>query len=153
MIKEVIDFLREDFTKKGIPTEVQEVMLFEMYNQYCGIEMYDKITAIKKKYPQYYPWEAKYDKIPQEVHEAYRKEMYGDILSIDTIQCGEGIESLLDESTSVYKPLETQEDFKKMMQEFADNENRQEQERIKELNRKKSIWYKHYKKYNLKFRE
>lgn len=57
------------------PNEVLWVLLSP---KMVGSDTYEEIERIIAKYPEYFPWETKYNSIPKEVHEAYIKEKYPD---------------------------------------------------------------------------
>jgi len=61
--------------KQEIPDEVWWAAPFVLHGVPCGTTIAEKCIEIIKKYPQHFPWEAKYYSLPEEVHTAYKKEM------------------------------------------------------------------------------
>lgn len=126
--------------------------------QMIGMSTLEKIKEIRKKYPDWFPWETKYDSIPKEVHEAYEKEAHPDknifdaSLEINT----KGIDSppWRDEQIE-HTPLTIKdiEDVVKALDDaYKEDWKRREKDRM-ELKRIRKIWNKHYGKYGLKYRE
>lgn len=122
--------------------------------QMVGTDQHNKIREIQKKYPEWFPWETEYDKIPQEVHEAYKREAYPYLY--EAIDVGAFAEDKKDTpptewETQTYEPF-TYESFTKFVEEMYNNMNEKEH-KIKEGKAKaKKLWDKHYKKYGLEYR-
>lgn len=110
-----------------------------------------KLQATIRKYPEYFPWEAKYREIPQEIHEAYYKEKHGEWEIKWKAEGGKGIMELIREAPT----HEKEESSKTLSEMFQDIVNAQEESRKKrEENRLKNkvLWDKHYSKYKLEYR-
>ena len=128
---------------QNIPDEVLWVLTLP---RYVGSDTYKKAEEIIAKYPEYFPWETKYNSIPKEVHQAYIKEKYPD--KDEPIVCTGGISQMIKDDSFVYKQLTSDE----ILQYFKDWDKLLESDL--EIKREdKKLWDKHYKKYNLEFRE
>jgi hypothetical protein len=143
---------------KNLPPEVIEAMIATSgYGTfYCGLEQYNRINNTIKKYPTYFPWENKYNSIPQQVHDEYQaligklnEEIYPKEEKHINILPGEGIFSY-----SIRKqPIETDfsaEKFKEVLQEIFFNI---PEKRKKFEKGKAKIWKKVYGKYKLEYNE
>ena len=136
---------------QDIPNEVLWVYYIEKYVHYVGSDTYDKATEIIAKYPEYFPWETKYNSIPKEVHEAYIKEKYPD--RDKPIPVGEGLIAEMKKSKVKYYNDYLGKSFDELWQDLL---NIEQQIRVKEAERykkAKKLWDKHYKKYNLEYRD
>ena len=132
---------------QNIPDEVLWVLTLP---RYVGSDTYKKAEEIIAKYPEYFPWETKYNSIPKEVHQAYIKEKYPD--KDEPIVCTGGISQMIKDEPFVYKeytPEGIGEWFKQLEVITRDAKNAAIVQRKKD----KKLWDKHYKKYNLEFRE
>jgi hypothetical protein len=150
--------------EQEIPSEVIYVSSLIQSGQPVGTKTYDFIQNTIKKYPQYFPWETKYASIPQEVHDAYRKEVGGsDAETLEdmikefesksgVIPSGSGmISQIMNADFSEAKT--TNLDFTKAdLEAFINSILESDKEYAKEKEREKEIWDKHYKKYGLKYR-
>lgn len=146
---------------KEIPDEAWWANSLLRSGRPVGTETYDKVIAIFKKYPKYFPCEAKYYSLPDEVHEAYYKEINGGknpwIMPIfDNIEVGKGIEDQINNSHVVSEGLNevigdevTLQHFKDFFNTLQENENRREKEKKERI----AIFNKHYKKYGLHWQE
>lgn len=149
---DVVEYVRGDLLSRGIPEEVVWVMLVEMYCSVVGFEVMDRINEIKGRWPKYYPWEARYNSIPKEVHEAYLGEVFkrDDWFGVS----GEigGLEDMVNRGGSEYKEL-TEDDFVSFIKDLDEREREQEEEERRRRDREdKALWDKYYKKYGLKWR-
>lgn len=130
-----------------IPNEVLWVWGIRNLGQPIGIDLYNKVQEIIDRFPDHFKWEHTYKSIPQEVHEAYRKERYPDLYEFkEEINCGKGILELMRESN-----LTKEKDPNPIETYFKNLEKQKEDVRKEEL-RIKSIWKKHYSKYKLSYR-
>lgn len=135
---------------KDIPNEVLWVLTLP---RCVGSDTYRRVEEIIAKYPEYFPWETKYNSIPKEVHQAYIKEKYPD--RDEPIVCtndGEGLYSKIKSEPFIYReytPKEIGECFKQLDIITANARNAAIVQRKKD----KKLWDKHYKKYNLEYRE
>jgi hypothetical protein len=147
------------FDLSDVPADVIWVWSVEAMCTHVGSAMYQKMNNIVKANPMYFPWEHKYDSIPDEVHKAFNDEAYSD--TFQWIEAGKDIEpgvglmqQLVNESNKVvpYVPIQGEVEYEKVWTEFIQREidrRKQREEREAELER---IWNKHYRKYKLKYR-
>jgi hypothetical protein len=131
------------FDPKEIPGEVLEVWVFLSFKGGVGSFIYNKIQDAIKKYPEYFPWEITYKSIPKEVHEAYYKDLWG--------PDGEmfGNPRPVKES----KPLAVAKNLLQAFQEVLNRQDQEKKDQAEHRKKVKSIWDKHYKKFNLEYRE
>lgn len=143
-------WLHDELKKSNIPSEVFVVFQLQKLGCPIGTETYNKCQEVIKKYPEHFPWEAKYNSIPQEVHDAYSKELMDEFKSkFDSIPKGDGLmKSLVSEGASKPRLKNFGEALRDMDNMFKE-QHRQAEERLK---KSKQLWDKHYKKYNLKYR-
>lgn len=126
------------FYEKDIPQEVKEYMsIVAGTGGMMGLKLYQKCKAIEDKYPEWFPWEHKYQSIPQEVHDAYKNEKY----SLELHR--KGTSKIV---VSFNKPL------LELIKEWKENLIKEQEIDKKQLRKDKELWDKHYKKYRLKFR-
>lgn len=120
--------------------------------QQVGIDQHNKIREIQKKYPEWFPWETKYDSIPQEVHEAYKREAYPYLY--EAIDVG-AFDKKNDWPTEAYVCDPDSFTFESMMKSISDMHKRQNEEDRKRKQQKakdRKLWNKHYSKYGLEYR-
>lgn len=133
---------------EDIPNEVLWVLALP---RLVGSDTYKKAEEIIAKYPEYFPWETKYNSIPFEVHKAYNKEKYPD--RDKPIPTGEGLIAEMKKSEIKHYNDYLGKSFQEIWDDLL---NMEHQIRVKEAKRykeAKKLWDKHYKKYNLKFKE
>lgn len=136
-----------------IPSEVSWALVIIQTNQEIGCDTYEEIERIIAKYPEYFPWETKYNSIPKEVHEAYIKEKYPD--RDKPIVCtsdGEGLYSKIKIEPFIYKEYTSDE----IMEWFRQLETivvKERNEAALQRKKDKKLWDKYYKKYNLEYRK
>lgn len=157
-----IKFMRDELKKYNIPEEVFGVYHLQKCNAIIGTETFKEAQRIIDKYPQHFPWEHKYKSIPQEVHDAYNKEIGNDFASLfkiiqaplfDGSTRGKGIfQSMVDSGVQKAEPF-TNESFIKAFQDMNDMFTEKERKEQEEEKRKEKIWNKHYGKYKLKYRK
>lgn len=155
---------------KKLPEDVKWVQYMEAIARYhgqldypfgIGMKTYDKILAIKRKYPQHFPWQTLYDSIPESVHLAYREERDKDVPKRvpyterepdpDAVP-GEGLWAQLERKSVAYKPGNlSMEEFRKNLYAYYDNQEKQKEERRQQDLADKELWDKHYSKYGLKY--
>lgn len=141
--------------KKEIPSEVMWAGMIIYCNQPVGTTVYEKIKEIVSKYPEHFPWETKYNNIPEEIHSAYRLEAHKEIIDylktplFDDVSLYEGVESQINKSGVNFYKEATKQDFI----DFMDLLTKKEEDERKEDIRIRKIWNKHYKKYNLEYRK
>lgn len=149
---------------KTLPPEVQWHMQTTMVIGCCfgnmtGSETINKLIAIERKYPKYFPWRAKYDSVPDSVHEAYIKEKYPPLMFEPIGNSGLNPDDLLADIQKV-KVFElkntnsfTPDDMMEMITATYEQDRirmRNEQMQLKE---DKALWDKHYAKYGLEYRK
>lgn len=147
----------------SLPPEVLKVKIMEMgaYNGklYVGLEQYNEIQETIKKYPEHFPIETAYNKVPKEVHSQYQKEVseaHERILprpeaQIETIE-GEGFVGHLErwskhqtELAKNRKPFDPDEFWKQW------DANQKKEDDFKKA--KKKLWKKHYGKFKIPFQD
>lgn len=133
-----------------IPLEVLEVGLYKSLNRPVDSETFKRLQATINKYPEYFPWEHKYNSIPKEVHDAYSKEeveLYYSHYprSAGDLKEGEGLVAYINrvQEENKNKPSKY---LKEVIEEISAKENK-----YKKL--KKQLWEKYYGKYKLKYNE
>lgn len=154
LFKNVVKYVNDDLTSKGIPDDAAKVIMMEMYSTYVGSDTWDWIQKTKAKYPEIFPWDARYNSLPKEVHEAYWDEIDPDRHLSFEEYCkkhkieGGGVDGVLaSQKTEVIQPL-----TEKVLLDFFDDLNKMEDNERKEKERQRKIWNKHYGKYKLQFR-
>lgn len=122
--------------------------------QMVGTDQYNKIRQIQKKYPEWFPWETKYDEIPEEVHEAYKREAYPylyEAIDVGALTKDKNDSTPVKPWTDTYDGL-TLETLNQFMDEMYNRMEEQERKRKEEKAKAKKLWDKHYKKYGLEYR-
>lgn len=148
--------------KKGIslldvPYEVQQAWVIAHTGKTVGIGqgLLDKYNSIVDNYPEWFVWEHKYKKVPQEVHDAHFKDVYGcsreEYYKPTEIKCGAG---LWNEIQTKLKQEESniEADLYTILKGMDEAEQKRRNEEYKEKKRLKQIWKNHYSKYGLEFR-
>lgn len=138
---------------KDLPVNVIEAMFHLSNGSQVGLETYKRVEETVKQYPEYFPWETKYNSIDSSVHEKYEEKLSSLFNSFFPptpmdIQPGEGIYAWSMRMNEV--SLKNQEPFStKTIKAFTDKINKQyEFKKAKE-----KLWNKHYKKYKLKYND
>lgn len=154
------------FTQKNIPKDVQEYLaIVSATSGFVGSDMYKRCQEIIMNNPKFFPWEHKYESIPQEVHQSYRKEKgdisnerwlaYNNQLQDDSFQ---GIIPFLNSKPNVVKVDLSKNaiDNFSLIDAMDEIFQMQEKERLREIEQDKidkELWDKHYKKYGLEYRK
>lgn len=137
---------------KDIPKEVLYIQMMEAmpFPWLVGIDEYNRVSAVKAKYPEYFPWDRIYESIPKEVHDAYRNEKNPDWdKPIEWIEKGDrGIEDLINDSTLKVSSVVTEQDFMDLFEMLNKSENDEYKKKMAD----EALWNKHYGKYKLKYR-
>lgn len=137
-----------------IPREVWWVHMIKMQG-FCGSSVYEKCKEIVAKYPEHFPDEVKYRKVPQEVHDAYHAETsYNSqsltaLLEMPPIANGDGVMSVIEANTR-REPIKAEftiKDFKDCMEMMAKHDRDEREAESK----KEKLWNKHYAKYGLHY--
>jgi len=137
---------------KDIPFEVIEAQCLLFLKNPVGMETYKRVEDTVKKYPEYFPWETKYNSINKSVHENYDKELsvlfdsFYPRTPMD-IKPGEGIVAW--ESRQKVVKWGEPVDFDELSKNLTNKLNKDSDFKIA----KKILWDKHYKKYKLKYQE
>jgi len=125
--------------------------------RYVGKKLYDRANEIQLKYPEAFPWEAKYRSIPKEVHEAYQQELSAYHRSQPSLFEGApmgiiAISKWMEEQNQ--KERERTKDFtpKQRIDELMDSLRAKEKREALDLKSRKRIWDNHYKPYKLAYR-
>lgn len=149
--------MKESF--KDIPAEVWQVQMLQIHKTLVSPATYKECLRIIEKYPECFPWEAKYRSIPKDVHDAYIKECMNEWMRpfIET-QVGpypkfndrtfKSMVSVGAQKRENYESLDAVQEFKN----FFENMNEQEEKRAKQEREARELWDKHYKKYGLNYR-
>lgn len=143
-----------NLTDTQIPDDVAFVWTVCMQT-YCGADTYNQCRQIVRDNPQWFPWEHKYASIPNEVHEAYRKEieLHNEENKVLLPNNGNGlIPTILAEAEKRYYPPKD-ESFATMFRKWWDDAAEQRRKEFEEKEKSKAIWNKHYSKYNLEYSE
>lgn len=149
-------------TIKNIPDEVSwYISVVGGSGGLLGTETYNKCKAIEEKYPDWFPWEAKYRSIPKEVHDAYFKERnpdWGKPIDFKGKEGGfDGLIPQLKKGNYQFLDLSSEE-----LEKFSVADSIVECFEVIEKNRKaklkrnkmdEALWDKHYKKHGLKYRK
>lgn len=121
---------------------------------YCGAEQYKRISDTIKKYPEYFPWETKYNSIPKEVHDKYKKlinqlhdTIYPKVEEVNDMIPGEGIYSYINRQPIIPLTKKTMDEALKYMFVTAPKQHALYEEG------KRRIWKDVYSKYKLKYHE
>lgn len=132
-----------------IPNECWWVFCIQKSGQPIGMDMFNKCQDIIKRHPQHFPWETKYNSIPDSVHEGYRNEVNGGVdLGIVPIFKGDNSGVSVGSEKVTYKPL-TSDDLRQFFKYFEDADERDR----KSLSERKRIWKKWYRKFGLSYRD
>lgn len=136
----------------NIPKEVMEVRMWQ-YVGYVGSETMEKIQDIMNRYPEWFPWEAKYNKIPLVVHQEFR-EKEGKALNRDWKR-REKARKILYENMGMNKKQDkfTLEVIGNTI-EWMMRKDDLERKLLKNWQKtRKKLWKKHYGEYDLEYRE
>jgi len=134
-----------------IPNEVWWVHIIKMQG-FCGSSNYQKCKEIVERYPEHFPDEAIYRKIPKEVHEAYdmdtsyNHQSVCELLEFPPLPKGDGLIAEIEKGEM--KPYNRNATIKDFQEAFEMIEKNWRDEEKAEYERAK-IWNKHYAKYGL----
>lgn len=130
---------------KNVPNDVLEAMVYLFNNQPVGQELYHKIENTIIKYPEYFPWETKYNSIDSSVHGLYDKEksdIYYRFYPRKEFKKGKGMIAYINRQQELSESL-PKRPLEKILKEIIEKE-----ENYKKV--EKTLWNKHYKKHKLK---
>jgi len=139
---------------ENLPEDVAIVMAYLWTKTPVGSETYKRIEETVKKYPDYFPWETKYNSIDESVHRAYENEkelLYKSFFpqtKMD-IQPGEGIYAWSKRRSQEVISYNTPVDWEELSKSMQDRQKRDEDF----SKAKKKLRIKHYKKFNLKYQQ
>lgn len=121
---------------KDIPSEVLWVFALQYSCTPVGTSVFEECERIIAKYPEFFPWETKYNSIPQEVHDAYRIENNGGVdfrimpmFEEGVINNGQGIESQIQNAAPAKQEF-TLKDFEDFWNSLGKEEKRRGDERF-----------------------
>ena len=134
----------------NIPNEVIWASMLMQMNSSVGQDIANKVYEIIKKYPKYFPWETKYNEIPEEVHLQFREELLilQDRFFPSPSYSNKGLYHQLRE-IAVHQPLITPEYLRESFEAMKANGDKH----LLFTKEKKKLWNKIYSKYKLKYRE
>lgn len=138
---------------KHIPGEVMWVWALQFSCQHVGAETYKKMYDIINRNPKYFEWEHRYKNIPKEVHEAYLDELFPDRHKPIRFESDEVFDGYIPQIMKQSQPTDVKPITQQDINDLFNSLNSQSLIEKKERLRRMEIWDKHYKKYNLKFRE
>lgn len=144
--------------------EILWVQMLQWSNAFVGIDTLKKTERIIAENPKEFPWEHKYNSIPQEVHEAYNKEQHPERTKENMeklwntpIESKGGIMAHIKENppkeyTTPSEPI-TAKLLNQWWQEMMEADEKRRKDKQEYRKKFTSIWNKHYGPYNLKCRE
>jgi hypothetical protein len=133
----------------NMPKEVVEAMCIKMM-PLVGKTTMDRYNDITARYPEYFPWEALYKTIPQEVHQAYINEKYPPI-DFSKIKPSKGLWYQMNKKSRKKKQL-TPTSLTEMFKKLFDDEAKYKKKREAKRKKAKKLWDKYYKPYKLEYR-
>lgn len=144
----------KNFSIDDLPPNVLMVMTIIDEGRLVGSKTYQLCIDTINKYPEYFPWEHKYNSIPKEVHESFLLEAFPK--SIDNnFKPNDSKTGLFKQIKNIgitYNPLETKRDFVDLLNNLMSDTIKNKKRKIESDKRLKKIWNKHYGKYQLEFR-
>lgn len=129
---------------EDIPPEVMDVWAVQWAKIPVGFVHYEEMQATVKKYPEWFPWETAYEKIPQPVHDAYRAE--------SEIRGRELWDEYQKRVHEIPQPDPGPFNLLNLMASLMRQSDKNRQYEYEEKARKKILWDKHYSKYKLEYR-
>lgn len=143
--------MKKEFTYDDVPLEVWEVWAIQLVGQPVGMKTWNRCNETIKRYPEYFPWEYKYDKIPKEVHQAYDREAHPERYEPLNLENREWFTGIIPN----IPPPEPQPErtISEMFSLLVKQEREAEDRKRAEKKKAKAIWNKHYYKYDLEFRD
>lgn len=133
-----------------LPKDVVEVKALQISKCAIGSTLYKKAMDTIEKYPQYFPWEHNYKSIPKEVHDAFLKEAYPEKFMKPKYVEFNGVLSKTEKIKTA--TFDSGRNLYDILKDIKVTIEKNRIEEIKNDNRIKSIWNKHYKKYGLSYR-
>lgn len=141
----------KDINLDDMPIEVLWVFNVKLMGV-CGSSTLDEVNRIIEIYPEWFPWETKYNSIPEEVHRMYRDELDPGwdkpIEFKKRSKVGEGLYAMVVRSNTVQR----QSKISDIISAFTDLQkscNERIIEEGKKFKREVEIWNKYYSKYEL----
>jgi hypothetical protein len=145
--------------EQDIPQEVWWVWAIQWSRKAVGLQTLEDVKHVIRKYPQHFPWETKYNSIPQEVHDAYYKEKHpwveDDIWSRPDDESYIGLIPTLMKMNEIIKeqPPEPEKSISEMFADLFKMEEDKRRRQKEEDENNKALWDKHYKPYGLEYRK
>lgn len=140
-----------------VPKEILEYWrIMAITGGMMGRDMYRRCQEIIDNNPLWFVWEHKYKSVPQEVHNAYKKETRsGEWFSIDTDIKKEsfiGLIPTLKNRGTVYN-YPSEKSLEELLTEFGETYSKEQKRKFEQGKKDKALWDKYYKKYNLEYRK
>ena len=133
---------------EDLPSEVVEGICLSM-QRYHGIESYRRFMNIVEKYPNYFPQEyAYYFKVPQEIHDSYRKEQKE---LFDKFYPPKKFAGGIWSQIREVQPYKIE--FSELIKEIAESWGKKAKFDYEFERASKKVWDKHYKKYKIDYRK
>jgi hypothetical protein len=130
-----------------LPEEVAFVHSIRIIDPvFVGIENYEKIKSIIKKYPEHFPWETKYNSLPATVHEEYKRKL-GELVG-EYYPFGETSEQYVEFPDEFNSPM-TRDEVTDSFRQLVRMQERDYEFECAEL----KLWNSHYSKYKLYYRK
>lgn len=145
------DRMSKGITIEDVPADVWEVWAIRMVGQPIGMTTWNRCNEIIKRYPEWFEWEHKYDKIPKEAHEAYQREAHPERYEPIKLGTEEGFVGIIP-SLSPPQP-EPERSLKEVFAMLFKQQQEARELKDAENKKAKAIWDKHYSKYGLEYRE
>lgn len=145
---------------QDVPADVQMVWAHQYSKMPIGLDTLNRMKEIIRANPEYFPWETKYDSIPQEVHDAYRKEknaefdkIWKEFASHNEKYIGI-IPSMLKAGEHIPEIMQVPEkSISEIMSDLFKMEDYKRQQKRKQHEEDKALWDKYYKAYQLEYRK
>lgn len=139
----------------NIPKEVEIAMVVNSgMGPFVGMKLYNEVVETINKYPEYFPWEHKWRTIPEEVHKAYLTEI--------NEAAEKNAEKIRKQRNKLSKKYETKskkfgngftiDELNTLINHILEQSALTRKQKKNWENIDKRMWKKHYKKYNLKYK-
>lgn len=148
------------FNYDEVPDEVRRLWMWSM-NVYVGMEYIEERKRLVKKYPEWFPWDVKYNSIPEHVHAAYRAEAFPPMdfsmwnKNLDDDVSAKGLIPTILEYNPQPVSMDSSKSWIKQLENLFVEENRRQKELYNQTEKKfyddKALWDKHYAPYGLEY--
>jgi hypothetical protein len=144
------------------PQDVFWVLAIQIADRPIGLDTLNKIKVIIKANPKYFPWETKYDSIPQEVHDAYWKEKHdeSDKQWAEYVNGKEQdggfiglIPTLMQMDAQPSYPPSPEKSLSDIFNDLFKQQEDERKRKSEEDKKNKALWDRHYKPYGLEYRK